>query len=124
MAVVSVLKFIFSIENYKRPAEEVDSLLNLARDKFRRLIKEAHRFAEEGVKVNVIGNLTLLPTDLQDLIFKAMEVTSGNTRATLNVAFSYTSRDEMTNAVKTLTSAVDAGNSRLDFLLANSYGYN
>ena len=57
----------------------------------------------------MIGNLTLLPTDLKDLILKAMEATCENKRATLNVAFSYTSRDEMTNAVKTLTHAVDAG---------------
>ena len=64
------MKLYFSIENYKRPSEEVDSLLNLARDKFRRLIKEADRFAKEGVRVNVIGNLSLLPSDLQALIFK------------------------------------------------------
>ena len=105
--------FIFlycaSIENYKRPGGEVESLLNLARDKFRRLIKEAQRFADEGVRVNVIGNLTLLPPDLQQLIQRAMEVTSKNKRATLNVAFSYTSREEMTNAVKTLSNAVYKG---------------
>jgi ditrans,polycis-polyprenyl diphosphate synthase len=51
----------------------------------------------------------LLPTDLQDLILKAMDITSKNKKATLNVAFSYTSRDEMTNAVKTLATAVDKG---------------
>ena len=107
------MKFYFSIENYKRPSEEVDSLLNLARDKFRRLIKEADRFAKEGVRVNVIGNLSLLPSDLQSLIFQAMEVTSKNEKATLNVAFSYTSRDEMTHAVKVLANAVDTGNSTL-----------
>ena len=105
------MNLYFSIENYKRPSEEVDSLLNLARDKFRRLIKEADRFAKEGVRVNVIGNLSLLPSDLQSLIFQAMEVTSKNEKATLNVAFSYTSRDEMTHAVKVLANAVDTGNS-------------
>ena len=107
------MKLYFSIENYKRPSEEVDSLLNLARDKFRRLIKEADRFAKEGVRVNVIGNLSLLPSDLQSLIFQAMEVTSKNEKAILNVAFSYTSRDEMTHAVKVLANAVDTGNSIL-----------
>ena len=113
------MKFYFSIENYKRPSEEVDSLLNLARDKFRRLIKEADRFAKEGVRVNVIGNLSLLPSDLQSLIFQAMEVTSKNEKATLNVAFSYTSRDEMTRAVKVLANAVDTGNSILKTACCN-----
>ena len=105
----NAILYCTSIENYKRPGGEVESLLNLARDKFRRLIKEAQRFADEGVRVNVIGNLTLLPPDLQQLIQRAMEVTSKNTRATLNVAFSYTSREEMTNAVKTLSNAVNKG---------------
>ena len=104
-----ILIYFCSIENYKRPTEEVESLLNLARDKFRRLITEADRFAEEGVRVNVIGNLALLPMDLQALILQAMELTSKNKGATLNVAFSYTSRDEMTNAVKILVNAVDKG---------------
>lgn len=106
---INAILYCTSIENYKRPGGEVESLLNLARDKFRRLIKEAQRFADEGVRVNVIGNLTLLPPDLQQLIQRAMEVTSKNTRATLNVAFSYTSREEMTNAVKTLSNAVNKG---------------
>jgi len=109
LGINQVTVYAFSIENYKRPSEEVDSLLNLARDKFRRLIKEADRFAKEGVRVNVIGNLSLLPSDLQSLIFQAMEVTSKNEKATLNVAFSYTSRDEMTHAVKVLANAVDTG---------------
>jgi len=109
LGINQVTVYAFSIENYKRPSEEVDSLLNLARDKFRRLIKEADRFAKEGVRVNVIGNLSLLPSDLQALIFQAMEVTSKNEKATLNVAFSYTSRDEMTHAVKVLANAVDTG---------------
>ena len=101
--------FYSSIENFKRPPEEVEGLLNLARDKFRCLINEADRFAKEGIRVNVIGNLSLLPNDLQDLIFQAMESTSKNEKATLNVAFSYTSRDEMTKAVKILANAVNEG---------------
>jgi len=114
LGIEQVTVYAFSIENYKRPSEEVESLLNLARDKFRRLIKEADRFAKEGVRVNVIGNLSLLPSDLQNLIFQAMEATSKNNKATLNVAFSYTSRDEMTNAVKALANAVDTGYLEVD----------
>ena len=97
--------FIFSIENYKRPQEEVDGLLNLAREKFRRLIKEADKIMAAGIRINVIGNVSLLPKDLQDLILQSMECTKANRKAVLNVAFSYTSRDEMTNVVRTLSQA-------------------
>jgi len=70
----------FSIENFKRPQAEVDALLKLATEKFERLIAEADRLAENGVRVNVIGNLSLLPTDLQLLVEKATSLTRKNTR--------------------------------------------
>ncbi len=54
-----------SIENFKRSESEVSSLLDLARDKFRRLLGERDRLAEHGVRVRVIGNVALLPQDLQ-----------------------------------------------------------
>ena len=83
--------------------------MNLARDKFRRLINDSDKFAEAGVRVNVIGNLGLLPQDLQELIKEAMKVTSSNSKAILNIAISYTSREEMTSAVRHLAQAVSQG---------------
>lgn len=109
LGINQVTVYAFSIENYKRPQEEVDTLMNLARDKFRRLIDEADRLAEAGVRVNVLGNLSLLPKDLQDLVYEASRVTAANSKATLNIAISYTSRDEMTNAVRKVSEAVKDG---------------
>ena len=70
----------FSIENFKRPQAEVDALFKLAQEKFERLIEEKDRLAEQGVRVNVIGNLSLLPTDLQLLVEKATSMTRKNKR--------------------------------------------
>ena len=70
----------FSIENFKRPQPEVDELLKLAQEKFERLIEEKDRLAEHGVRVNVIGNLSLLPTDMQLLVEKATSLTRKNQR--------------------------------------------
>lgn len=109
LGINQVTVYAFSIENYKRPKAEVDTLMNLARDKFRRLIGEADRFAEAGVRVKVLGNVSLLPQDLRDLIDEATRLTAANTKAVLNIAFSYTSRDEMTWAVKRLSRAVKQG---------------
>jgi len=109
LGITQVTVYAFSIENYKRPQAEVDTLMNLARDKFRRLIGEADRFAEAGVRVCVLGNVGLLPDDLQDLIAQAEQLTKANSKATLNIAFSYTSRDEMTRAVRRLGQAVQQG---------------
>ena len=54
-----------SIENFNRSESEVSSLLDLARDKFRRLLAERERLAQHGVRVRVIGKVDLLPEDLQ-----------------------------------------------------------
>ena len=70
----------YSIENFKRPQAEVDALLSLATEKFQRLIDEKDKLAENGVRVNVLGNLTLLPQKLQELVHEAMKITRSNTR--------------------------------------------
>ncbi|XP_037955381.1 dehydrodolichyl diphosphate synthase complex subunit DHDDS-like [Teleopsis dalmanni] len=100
LGINEVTTFAFSIENYKRSQEEVNGLFDLARDKFKRLIDEKDKLKEQGVCIRVIGNLSLLPTDLQELIHDAMIATEKNNKLFLNVAFSYTSRDEITQAVE------------------------
>ena len=71
---------IYSIENFKRPQAEVDALLKLAKEKFERLVAEKDRLEENGVKVNVLGNLNLLPEDLQELVHTAMNMTKTHSK--------------------------------------------
>ncbi|XP_049807138.1 dehydrodolichyl diphosphate synthase complex subunit DHDDS [Schistocerca nitens] len=107
LGIPEVTVYAFSIENFKRTAEEVEGLMDLARQKFRRLLDEKGKLMERGVRIRVIGNLTLLPKDLKDLMQEAMLVTKDNSKAFLNVAFAYTARDEMTAAVKHIVSNVE-----------------
>ncbi|XP_053967807.1 dehydrodolichyl diphosphate synthase complex subunit DHDDS [Anastrepha obliqua] len=102
MGIKEVTTFAFSIENYKRSEEEVNDLLDLAREKFRKILLEEQKLNEHGVRIRVIGNINLLPEDLQLLIAKAMMLTEHNDKLFLNIAFSYTSRDEITQAVETI----------------------
>ncbi|KAL1494438.1 hypothetical protein ABEB36_010037 [Hypothenemus hampei] len=104
--VKEVTVYAFSIENFKRTKEEVDHLLQLAREKFTKLFQEQDKLMEYGVCIRVIGNLTLLPEDLRQLMAKAMLITKDNNKAILNVAFPYTSRDEITNSIQTIIEAV------------------
>ncbi|XP_071742954.1 dehydrodolichyl diphosphate synthase complex subunit DHDDS [Lepeophtheirus salmonis] len=73
LGIEEVSVYAFSIENFKRPQHEVNDLLDLARSKFQKLFSEIHRLAEKGVRVQVIGNLALLPEDLQEVIRKCVE---------------------------------------------------
>ena len=65
LGIKEVTVYAFSIENFKRPQSEVEGLLDLARDKFRRMIDEADKLRDHGVRVKVIGNRGMLPEDLR-----------------------------------------------------------
>ncbi|XP_063225620.1 dehydrodolichyl diphosphate synthase complex subunit DHDDS [Bacillus rossius redtenbacheri] len=114
LGVPEVTVYAFSIENFKRSAEEVDALMQLAREKFQRLLSEKDKLMEHGVCIRVIGNLSLLPPDVHKLIADAVIMTRDNSKAFLNVAFSYTARDEITAAVRTVASGVGSKALSLD----------
>ncbi|XP_012056574.1 PREDICTED: dehydrodolichyl diphosphate syntase complex subunit DHDDS-like [Atta cephalotes] len=106
LGVVEVTVYAFSIENFKRSKEEVDGLMDLARQKFKRLLEEKEKLMDVGVCIRVIGNLSLIPEDLCKLVAEAMTITRENNKAFLNLAFAYTSRDEITHAIKDIIQGV------------------
>ncbi|XP_011877158.1 PREDICTED: dehydrodolichyl diphosphate syntase complex subunit DHDDS-like isoform X1 [Vollenhovia emeryi] len=100
LGITEVTVYAFSIENFQRTEEEVDELMKLAKQKFRRLLDEREKLHEAGLCIRVIGNLSLLPKDLCKLIAETIVITKDNNKAILNLAFPYTSRDEVTSAIK------------------------
>ncbi|KAJ3085948.1 cis-prenyltransferase [Quaeritorhiza haematococci] len=99
-----VTVYAFSIENFKRPPEEVEALMDLAKSKFREFANNSEFIKKHGIRVQVIGALHLLPEDVREAAFNAMKMTKANDRAILNICFPYTSRDEIAQAV---SAAVD-----------------
>ncbi|XP_072103494.1 dehydrodolichyl diphosphate synthase complex subunit DHDDS [Mobula birostris] len=104
-----VTVYAFSIENFKRSKEEVDGLMELARQKFTRLLEEQENLKKYGVRIRVLGNLTLLPVDIQELIAQAVLATQSYNKCFLNVCFAYTSRHEITSAVREMALGVEEG---------------
>ncbi len=97
--------YAFSTENWKRPKEEVDSIMNLLRD----YLKDAENFKSDNIKVKFIGNLEPLAEDIKELIRKDEDGSKDATGLKLNIAINYGGRDEITNAVKKIVaSGVDA----------------
>ena len=94
--------YAFSTENWKRSKEEVDGLMNIAIEYFKKEIGELH---QNHVKVNVIGNLAGLNTKVREAAENAMVITAHNTGLTLNIALNYGGRDDIVAAVKELISA-------------------
>ncbi|XP_071113063.1 dehydrodolichyl diphosphate synthase complex subunit DHDDS-like [Haliotis cracherodii] len=109
LGICEVTVYAFSIENFKRSKEEVDCLMELARKKFARLLEEKELIEKHGVCIRVLGNLRLLPTDVQKTIAEAVELTKHNNRAILNVCFAYTARDDMCTAMREMVEGVSTG---------------
>ncbi|XP_065753684.1 dehydrodolichyl diphosphate synthase complex subunit DHDDS isoform X3 [Phocoena phocoena] len=109
LGVLEVTVYAFSIENFKRSKSEVDGLMDLARQKFSRLMEEKEKLQKHGVCIRVLGDLHLLPLDLQELIAQAVQATKNYNKCFLNVCFAYTSRHEISNAVREMAWGVEQG---------------
>lgn len=94
--------YAFSTENWKRSKEEVDGLMNIAVEYFRKEIGELN---QNNVKINVIGNLAGLGPKVREASENAMKTTAANTGLLFNVALNYGGRDDITHAVKEIIRA-------------------
>ncbi|MBL4666021.1 MAG: isoprenyl transferase [Sneathiella sp.] len=103
--------FAFSSENWKRPDEEVNHLMGL----FRYFIKrELQDLKSAGVKVNFIGNISMLPSDVQSMVEDAKRQTEDNTDLVLTIALSYGAQAEIVNSAKKLAELVLSGDMAID----------
>ena len=91
--------FAFSTENWGRPDEEVNTLIELLG---RAVRDETIPLHEEGVRINHLGRLDRLPETLVEAIRESIELTRHNDAMTLSVAYDYGSRAEMVDAVKAI----------------------
>jgi undecaprenyl diphosphate synthase len=98
--------YSFSAENWSRPIEEVSDLMGLLKRFIRNDLADLHRM---GVKVKIIGARDGLPSDICGLLDEAEQLTCGNRRLTLVVAFNYGSRQEIAAAARKLALRAAAG---------------
>ncbi|KAH9620222.1 hypothetical protein KSS87_014449 [Heliosperma pusillum] len=92
--------YAFSIDNFKRRPDEVETLMNLIREKIEGLVKEGSLVNQYGVRVYFIGDLKLLDESVRLAAEKAMAETAGNSKAVLSICIAYTSTNEIMNAVQ------------------------
>lgn len=109
----------FSTDNWKRSPEEVAAILSLLASW---LDSHTDWLYDEGVRVRHIGRLSGLPHDLQLAIERAVTATAQNTGMTLAVAFNYSGRAEILDAVRSLMSPL-ASSTSLDEATFKSHLY-
>jgi undecaprenyl diphosphate synthase len=91
--------YAFSTENWSRPRDEVDALMNLFSESIRREVDE---LARRGIELRFSGRLSELSSTLQEQIVHANERTRIGARAVLNIAINYGGRGEIIDAVREL----------------------
>lgn len=95
--------YAFSSENWNRPQQEVSYLMDLLDDY---LTREAKPLMEKNIKIVISGNLEKIRQSTKEKIDNIQKLTQNNSALTLNVAFSYGSRQEIVDAAKKLALAV------------------
>ena len=106
MGIPYLTLYTFSTENWNRPTEEVDTLMNLLSST---LLQEAEEIFSKGIRIRAIGDLEALPEDVRNQLYNIMELTKNNTKGNLTLALSYGSQKEILNAVKELCKKVKNG---------------
>ncbi|KAL2823926.1 putative undecaprenyl diphosphate synthase-domain-containing protein [Aspergillus cavernicola] len=92
--------YAFSIENFKRSKFEVDALMEMARVKLSQMAQHGEILDRYGAKVRILGRLDLLRPDVLAAVNRATEMTQNNGDRVLNICFPYTSRDEISGAIR------------------------
>ncbi|HEY8640128.1 MAG TPA: polyprenyl diphosphate synthase, partial [Solirubrobacterales bacterium] len=96
--------FSFSTENWTRSSQEVDGLMQMFRE---RIDRETPELDDEGVRMRFIGRRDGISPELIERMDWAQEVTKGNDRITLFVAFNYGGRAEIVDAARSFQGATE-----------------
>ncbi|MBQ9964080.1 MAG: isoprenyl transferase [Clostridia bacterium] len=98
--------YTFSTENWKRPQEEVDAIMNLLREYLKESLAD---FKKENIRTRFIGDRSMLAPDIQELMAEAEEATAQKDGMILNIAINYGGQAEIATAVRAIAQDVKDG---------------
>jgi len=98
--------YAFSVENWKRPKDEIAALMGLLKEY---LLKESEEMIRNNIRLRAIGRVEDLPADVQETLRETMLKTERCTGMTLNLALSYGGRSEILHAVQKILSDSQKG---------------
>ena len=111
--------FAFSTENWRRSALEIRALMQVIKT---HLIRQRPLMVEEGIRLNVIGDLAKLPSDVRKLLNETMQITQEGRKLDLVLALNYGGRDELTRAMKAIVADCMAQKITLETLSEELFG--
>ena len=106
--------YAFSTENWKRPPEEVSAIMDLFRDYLFEAQEREEENKAKGMRVRYIGDRSVLPEDIHNLMNDLEERSDDKNKITINLAVNYGGRDEILHAVKAIAKKIEAGELKAD----------
>ncbi len=113
--------YTFSTENWKRPKDEVSTLMRLLLNSLRNRVNELN---ENDIRLTTIGNIDSLPTEVQNQLKIDIKRTQNNKKMVLNLALSYSGRWELLEAIKKIVESHDQGKIDIDDITENLISQN
>tara|TARA_Y100001958_G_C21163849_1_gene497106 strand:+ start:245 stop:913 length:669 start_codon:yes stop_codon:yes gene_type:complete len=99
--------YVFSSENWKRPKKEINFLFKLIKNYFS---KEINNIINQGIKINIFGEIKKLSSDVKSTLNQAMNLTKKNNKICVNLAINYGSKNEILFAAKRLKKGIKISN--------------
>jgi len=109
MGIQYLTLYAFSVENWRRPASEVNALMRLLRNY---LLKERDNLLKNEIRLKAIGDLERLPENVRETLFKVIEDTKNGKKMTLILALSYGARWEIVKAALRIARDIKEGKIR------------
>lgn len=110
--------FAFSTENFSRPQDEVDAILDLMRS----YLKNQKRSQNKDVRVRFLGDISVLPNDMKEDIQLLEDSSKQYTKLNLNIAFNYGGRQDILQGAKQLADKYHKGEVSLDLFSEEDFG--
>tara|TARA_X000000950_G_scaffold144613_1_gene178985 strand:+ start:936 stop:1604 length:669 start_codon:yes stop_codon:yes gene_type:complete len=99
--------YVFSSENWKRPKKEINFLFKLIESYF---LKEIKNVIDQGIKINILGDLRALPKNLKQTLNKVTVLTKNNKKIIVNLAINYGSKNEILYTLKKIKKKINIKN--------------
>ncbi|MBU5437673.1 isoprenyl transferase [Tissierella sp. MSJ-40] len=110
--------YAFSTENWKRPMEEIEGLMKILVFYIKRELDKLHK---NNIKIQIMGDISKLPTKPREEVLRAVEKTKNNTRMILNIGLNYGGRDEIIYGIKNILKDIELGKMDIEELNPNSF---
>ncbi len=110
--------YCFSTENFRRTKIEKDYLFRIFKKKFESIEYEKDT-SKYDIKIRVIGKLEMFPKNIRDLMIKIMKKTEKHKKFIINFAMAYGGRQEITEAVKSITKKIKSGEININSINEN-----